>query len=129
MKDRIIFKIAFATSIIGIMGMIIFAGAITPKHLNINEINQGMMNEEVTIEGVVDNIKESQSQTYFFDITDNTGKINVVIFKNNVKDIEINNLTIFHLNKKRIKISGIVTQYNGKIELILKNSKSLEILV
>ncbi len=129
MKDRYMFKIALATSIIGIVGMMIFAGQITPKHPNINEINPGMLDEEITIEGVVDNIKESpKSQTYFLDVTDNTGKISVVIFKRNAKDIENNNLTIFHLNKKRIKILGTVTEYNGRMELILKDAKSLEII-
>ena len=129
MKDRYMFKIALATAIIGIVGMMIFAGQITPKHPNINEINPGMLDEEITIEGVVDNIKESpKSQTYFLEVTDNTGKINVVIFKRNAKDIENNNLNIFQLNKRRIKLLGTVTEYNGRMELILKDEKSIEII-
>ena len=129
MKDRYMFKIALATALIGIVGMMIFAGQITPKHQNINEINPGMLDEEITIEGVVDNIKESpNSQTYFLEVTDNTGKINVVIFKRNAKDIENNNLTIFQLNKRRIKLLGTVTEYNGRMELVLKDAKSIEII-
>ena len=129
MKDRYMFKIALATAVIGIVGMMIFAGQITPKHPNINEISPGMLDEEITIEGVVDNIKESpNSQTYFLEVTDNTGKINVVIFKRNAKDIENNNLTIFQLNKRRIKLLGTVTEYNGRMEIVLKDAKSIEII-
>ena len=63
MKDRLIFKIALATSIIGIVGMIIFSGQINPREVNINEINLGMLDEEVMVEGIVDNIKESPNST------------------------------------------------------------------
>ena len=37
-------------------------------------------------------------------------------------------LTIFQLNKRRIKLLGTVTEYNGRMELVLKDSKSIEII-
>jgi len=81
-KDRIIFKIAFATSILGIICMIIFGGQIAPKELQIIEIKLGMLDEEVTIEGVVTDLKETPNKhTYFLEIMDNTWKINVLFLK------------------------------------------------
>lgn len=128
-KDRIIFKIAFATSILGIICMIIFGGQIAPKELQIIEIKPGMLDEEVTIEGVVTDIKETPNKhTYFLEIMDNTGKINVVVFENVAKDMEKNNLKIHYLIKRRIKVLGTITEYNGRLELILKDSKSLNVV-
>jgi DNA/RNA endonuclease YhcR with UshA esterase domain len=59
---------------------------------------------------------------------DNTGKINLVIFGKDAEDIQKKNIHIYNLLNRRIKILGIVTEYNGNLELILRDSKSLEIV-
>ena len=129
MEDCYILKMAFILSIIGIIATAIFSGQITPNSYQINEINLGMLDEKISIEGVVDNIKESSDKhTYFLEITDNSGKINLVIFGKEAEDIEKNNINMNNLLHKRIKILGIVTEYNGSLELILKDSKSLKII-
>jgi DNA/RNA endonuclease YhcR with UshA esterase domain len=75
------------------------------------------------------NIKESSDKhTYFLEIMDNSGKINLVIFGKEADDLEKNNINLNNLLNKRIKILGIVTEYNGSLELILKDSKSLKII-
>jgi DNA/RNA endonuclease YhcR with UshA esterase domain len=129
MKDRLIFKIALATSIIGIVGMIIFSGQINPREVKINEINLGMLDEEVMVEGIVDDIKESPNRhSFFIEIVDKTGKINVVVFDKNAIEIQKNNLTIRQIINRRIKVVGTVTEYNGHLELILKDTKSFMVV-
>ena len=129
MKDSCILKIALILSIFGIIGTTIFSAQLTPNNYQINEINLGMLDEKISVEGVVDNIKESPDKhTYFLEIMDNTGKINLVIFGKQAEDIEKNNINIYNLLNKRIKILGTVTEYNGSLELILKDSKSLKII-
>lgn len=81
MQDEHIFKIALFTSIIGIIGMMVFAGEITPKEIKIKDMDKGMIDEEVTIQGVVEKIDKSpRSKTYFLEIIDETGKITLVNF-------------------------------------------------
>ena len=117
-------------SILGIVFMIIFSGQLAPRELQIKEINPGMLDEEVTIEGVVVDLKESpRGHTCFLEIMDSTGKINVVVFDKEVGEIEKNNLKIHNLIKRRIKVLGTVTEYNGCLELILKDAKSLQVLM
>ena len=95
MEDRYILKMVFILSIFGIIGMTILSGQITPNNYQINEINLGMLDEKISVEGVVDSIKQSPDKsTYFLEIMDNTGKINLVIFGKDAEDIEKNN-TIF----------------------------------
>ena len=128
-NERTFFKIALVTSILGIIYMTIFGGHITPKKLQIIEIKQGMLDQEVSIEGVVTDFKEIPNKhTYFLEIMDNTGKINVVIFANVASDLEKNNLKIQSLIKRRVRVLGTITEYNGCLELILKDSKSLKIV-
>ena len=129
MKDKIMFRIALTTSLIGILGMIIFSNQIGPKEICIKDINRGMLDEEVSIQGVVDNIKESRaSHTYFLELVDSTGKIDLIIFDKNVEEYEKYNLKIINLKKMRIKVKCVVAEYDGHLELILKDVKSLQVL-
>ncbi|WP_231624347.1 hypothetical protein [Methanobrevibacter arboriphilus] len=50
--DEKIFKIALITTLIGLIGMIIFAGEISPKEVIIKDIDRGMIDEEVTVTGI-----------------------------------------------------------------------------
>jgi DNA/RNA endonuclease YhcR with UshA esterase domain len=129
MEDRILFRIALTTSILGIIGIILFSGQIGPNKVVIGDINRGMLDEEVMVEGVVDDLKQSpNSQTYFLELMDSTGKIEVVIFDKNVDEYEKNNLKLNYLLKRRIKVLGTVSEYNGHLELILKDAKSLNVM-
>lgn len=128
-EDNTLFKIAFATSILGLIGMILFSGQVTPKQVHIVEVNNGMLDEDVSVEGVVCEIKQSQNgKTYFLELMDNTGKIDVVVFEKDVQYIEKNSFKMNSLINRRIKIFGTVAEYNGRLELELKDAKSLKIV-
>jgi DNA/RNA endonuclease YhcR with UshA esterase domain len=106
MEDCCILKIALILSIFGIIATTIFSGQITPNSYQINEINLGMLDEKISIEGgLLINIKESSDKhTYFLEIMDNSGKINLVIFGKEADDLEKNNINLNNLLNKRIKI-------------------------
>ena len=61
-----------------------------------------MLDIEVSVEGVVVNIKESSKMhTYFLETMDNSGKMNVVIFDKEADDFEKNNIEINNLIKRK----------------------------
>lgn len=129
MRDNDIFKIALTTSILGILGIIIFSGQLSPQEYSINNINRGMLDKEVSIHGVVEDIKKSKDgKTYFLEVGDSTGRISVVVFHQNVEDYERYNMRIMDLVKRRIRIQGTVTEYEGHLELILTDSKSVKVI-
>lgn len=130
MEDQFIFKIALATSIIGLLGMVFFADQIAPREIKIKDINRGMLDEDVSLEGVVQNVKKSsKSNTYFLDIMDGTGKISLIVFESNVEDLQKANISLSGLINRRVKVTGKVSEYQGKMELILKDAASLKLLV
>lgn len=129
MEDKLIFKIAIAMSILGLVGMVFASDMITAREIKVVEINRGMLDEDVTIEGAVSNVKKSSyTNTYFMDIMDGTGKITLLIFESNAQDLQESNVSIYSLNNRRIKVTGKVSEYQGKMELILDNAASLEII-
>ncbi len=129
MDDSKIFKIALVTTILGLAGMILLEDKVMPQEVKIKSIDRSMLDADIMIEGVVEEIdKSSRSDTYFLKIIDGTGKINAVIFPSTVLDVEKSSLKINSLKNHRIKITGKVTNYNGNLELILKDASSLKVI-
>lgn len=126
-EDKKIFKLALVTSVVGLVLMTIFAGQITPREVKIKDINNGMIDQEVSVEGVVVDVTVLK-KTYIMRIVDDTGKLDVVIFDKTREDFEKYNLKIKFLINRRINVLGTVEEYNGRFELIIKDSKSIKVL-
>ena len=128
MEDSQIFKIALAMSIVGLMGMLFSVNMISPREIKINEINRGMLDEDVSLVGVVQNVKKSSSSnTYFLELMDGTGKITVIVFESSAVDLEKVNMSVNSFKNRRVKVTGKISEYQGKMELILKDAASLEV--
>lgn len=129
MEDNQIFKIALLTSIIGLVGMVAFAGQVLPKEVKIKDIDRGMLDEDVSVEAVVQDVGRSQKgDTYFLDIMDDTGKTTLIIFSGTATDLQKENISVQNLDKRRINIVGTVNEYKGSTEIVLKDSKSLKVV-
>ncbi|MDD1763999.1 MAG: OB-fold nucleic acid binding domain-containing protein [Methanobacteriaceae archaeon] len=129
MEDDKIFKIALIISLLGIVGMIFNAGYITPQKVQIADLNLGMVDKEVSVEGIVQGVKKSKNgNTYFLDLTDGTGRLIIVVFESTSFAMEKNNISVTEINQRRVNIVGNVAEYQGTLEVILKDSKSLKIL-
>jgi DNA/RNA endonuclease YhcR with UshA esterase domain len=129
MEDEKIFKIALLTALFGLTGMILFAGQIMPQKVQIKDINRGMLDREVSVEGVVQGVERSQKgESYFLDFMDGTGKMKLIIFEGTALDIQKQNMSIMNFNRRRIKAVGRVTEYQGNMELVLKDARSLQLV-
>jgi DNA/RNA endonuclease YhcR with UshA esterase domain len=130
MEDSQIFTVALIIAILGLSGMMLLSDKITPQEIKIKDLNKGMLDEDVSVVGLIEKIDKSpRSNTYFLQLRDGTGKTTVVIFDSAVLDLEKNNLTPLSFINHRVKITGKVQQYNGNMELILNDGKSLKVLV
>ena len=129
MEDEKIFKIAIFIALVGLIGMIISAGSITPREVKIKEINKGMIDEKITVTGFVEDIKKSKTgRASFITLNDGTGRITIVIFESVKNEIERSNLNMEMLKYKKIKITGRVSEYKGSMEIILEEPQNLKIL-
>lgn len=64
--DDKLFRIALITSLIGMIGLMVFTPTIEVKEIEIKDINRGMIDEEVKIECVIQDISQSSSQSSYF---------------------------------------------------------------
>lgn len=126
--DKLI-KIALVTSLIGLIGLIAFTPTIEVKEVDIKDINRGMIDEEVSIEGVITDVAQSSSKTsYFLTVNDGNAKIQLIIFESQAAEIQDKNMDIEDFKNRKVQIVGTVTQYNSQMELILSSGDSLRIV-
>ena len=127
--DDKLLKIALITSLVGIIGLIAFTPTIEVKEVDIKDINRGMIDEEVRLDGVISDIAQSKSKTsYFLTINDGEAQIQLIIFESQVGEIQSRNIDIEAFRGHKIEVVGTVTQYNSEMELILSSGDSLRMV-
>ena len=127
--DDKLLKIALITSLIGIIGLIAFTPSIEVKEVEIKDINRGMIDEEVSVKGVITDVSQSKSKSsYFLTINDGKSQILLIIFESQVAEMETNNLAIEDFKNHKVQVIGTVTEYNSKLELILSSGDSLKMI-
>ena len=127
--DDKLLKIALVTSLIGIIGLIIFTPTIEVKEMDIKDINRGMIDEEVRIDGVIQDISQSNSKSsYFLTINDGTGQMQLIIFETQAAELQENHLDITDFKNRKVEVVGKITEYKSELELILSSKDSLKII-
>ena len=127
--DDKLLRIALITSLIGIIGMLIFTPSIEVKKVKIEDINRGMIDEEVSIDCVVTDIGQSASKSsYFLTINDGTGQMQLIIFESQASELQTKSLSIEDFKNKKVTVTGKITEYKSNMELILSSGDSLRII-
>lgn len=127
--DEKLLRIALITALIGIIGLIIFTPSIEVKKVSINDITRSMIDEKVSIQGVITNIVQSSSKTnYFLTISDGESQITLIVFEKQVAEISSRNLNIEDFKNKKVEVVGTITEYKSDLELILSSGDSLRII-
>ena len=127
--DDKLLKIALVTSLIGLIGLILFTPSIEVKEVKIEDVTRSMIDEEVSIDCVVSEVKSSRSgSSYFLTINDGTGQITLIIFESQVAQMQTNNLEIEDFKDKKVNVVGTVTEYNGEMEIVLSSGDSLKMI-
>ncbi|WP_458457087.1 RNA-binding protein [Methanobrevibacter sp.] len=127
--DEKLLRIALITSLIGIIGLIIFTPSIEVKKVNISDITRAMIDEKVCIDGVITDIAQSSSKTnYFLTISDGDNRIALIVFEKQVAEIQSRNMDIADFKDRKVEVVGTVTEYKSDLELILSSGDSLRII-
>lgn len=127
--DDKLLRIALITSLIGIIGLIIFTPTIEVKKIDIKDITRAMIDEKVCVDGVITDVAQSSSKTnYFLTINDGEAQIQLIIFENQVAEMQSNNFEIEDFKNKKVEVTGTITEYKSELELILSSGDGLRIV-
>lgn len=126
--DDKLLRIALVTSLIGIIGLLIFTPTIEVKKVKIEDITRAMIDEEVCIDCVITEISQSSTKSsYFLTINDGTGKMSLIVFEKQAAEIQSNNFDIEDFKDRKVEVTGKITEYNSELELILSSGDGLKI--
>lgn len=126
--DDKLLRIALITALVGIIGLLIFTPTIEVKKVKIEDIDRGMIDEEVCIDCVITDIATSSTKSsYFLTINDGTGQMSLIIFEKQVAEIQSNNFDINDFKGKKVEVTGKITEYNSELEMILSEGDGLKI--
>ena len=127
--DDKLLRIALVTSLIGIIGLLIFTPSIEVKKVKIEDIDRGMIDEEVCIDAVVTDIASSHSKSsYFLTINDGTGQMTLIVFEKQLAEIQSNSLDIHDFKDRKVEATGKITEYKSDLEIILSGGDGLKII-
>ena len=127
--DEKLLRIALITSLIGIIGLIIFTPSVEVKEVDISDITRAMIDEKVRVDGVITDIAQSSSKTsYFLTINDGKGQIQLIIFEKQLAEIQSRNLDIEDFKNHKVEVTGTITEYKSELEMILSSGDSLRII-
>ncbi len=110
MKESLLIKICLISVISGIILMFLSTIFFKPKDFKIKDINEKI--NYVKITGKIVQKSVSKSGTIFLKIQDDTGTIDIVVFKDSIKNIDEVK------SGQEVEVTGKPEKYKEKMEII-----------
>lgn len=113
MRDETLLKLSLVTSIIGLI-LLFYLAQTQAQVIAISSISQDDIGRTVLLKGNITSVFTSDKGTVFLKISDKTGELNAVIFKNLVSK-----LSAYGLQKgQQVQVEGKMNEYEGEFEII-----------
>lgn len=113
MRDETLLKLSLLTSIIGIILFFIFAQAMETEEFEIESIEKLPVGKNIELFANISSFYVSNGN-YFLKISDKTGNITAVMFKQTANKIDISKIK----KGQKIRLIGKVSDYKGNLEII-----------
>jgi RecJ-like exonuclease len=119
-QEKYLIALIFLLTISGLLITYYAISNVDPKEMKISDINESAKGNLVTITGNIKTIKQSKSGNVYLTVDDGTDKITVPLLgalPQKFPDIKKDQL---------VRITGIVSEYNGQSEVMPKDIEVLE---
>jgi len=110
MKETTLIRICIVSIVIGLLIIYYSNKSFVPETVPINQVSEDY--NFIKIRGTVNRVVTSKSGTTFMEVSDGTGDINIVIFKDSILNIDEIKTDNF------IEILGRPEKYKEKMEII-----------
>lgn len=115
MEKTTILNISLTASLLGILLLLFISENLAAKQITVSSITRNYIDKDVVLVGSIFSINKRGDLT-LLKIKDNTGKIDVVVFKS--RDLSLS-------YGDEIEVYGEVALYNDKLEIIAKSIRLL----
>ena len=118
-SDSQLMKLSFAITVIGIVSLFLIVQLIEPLFVRIGDINEAMSGQLIMTEGKISSFNTNDGHI-FLTLSDKSGEIKVVMFKNQVTDSN------YELkNSDEIRVEGSVSIYENELEIIAEKIEKI----
>jgi DNA/RNA endonuclease YhcR with UshA esterase domain len=114
MQEPVLLKISLVASFAGLAGMFFIAGNANIDSVPAADITPDDVGRSIKVCGSVERKFISRNRHVFFDITDESGSLKVVVF----------NSTKAAVDSERVCVTGRVNLYKGRLEIIADGVKN-----
>jgi RecJ-like exonuclease len=109
-NEKNLLRVSLVFSLLGLLILFYITYNTEIKKYDIGSLNKDYIDKIVRVNGAIESFSETPG-LYLITIKDNTGKITVIVFKDEELELQKNMV---------VEITGIITEYNNKIEIISK---------
>ena len=110
MRDETLLKLSLGIAVIGLLGLFWY-GTANSTGYSVSELDQ-ILGQKVSLAGTASSLFTSKAGNTFFQLSDGTGQVSVVIFESS--DLDIAGLK----NGVSVEVKGRVAEYEGELEII-----------
>jgi DNA/RNA endonuclease YhcR with UshA esterase domain len=119
-KEGTLIWICIAGSAIGIVSLYFLSFMLISLELSPGEVGQQHLGRRVSLSGTAQNVEFNRNGHIFFDLADDSGDVEVVIWEDRAEQLELSGLNMSRLrNGAVVEITGDVEYYRGRIQVVL----------
>ncbi|MBU3958178.1 MAG: OB-fold nucleic acid binding domain-containing protein [Nanoarchaeota archaeon] len=113
MQDGTLLKLSLATSLIGIILLFAFAQTIESERVTIADVDKSFIGRNIELFANIESFYSSNGN-YFLKVSDKTGNITAVLFKQTAANSDMGKLK----KGQQIILSGKISEYKSSLEII-----------
>ena len=119
-KESFLIRICLAGSVIGIFSIYLLSFTIVAEEVGAGEIGNSDVGRKVRLSGEVDNLRLHSNGHIFFDLKDETGSIDVVIWEDRAEQLRLAGTDLDNIRDGAgIEVTGNVELYRGSVQVVL----------
>jgi DNA/RNA endonuclease YhcR with UshA esterase domain len=119
-KESVLIRICILGSVAGIVALYFISFMIAAEGVGAGEITRDYIGRKVKISGVVEGLSEHRSGHIFFEVRDDTGSVDVVIWEDKAEQLMLSGMNLSRMeNGIGIEVTGSVEYYKGNLQVVL----------
>ena len=119
-KESFLIRICLIGSVIGIFSIYLLSFTIVAEEIGAGEITGMYVGKKVSVSGRVENLRLHSNGHIFFDLRDDTGSIDVVIWEDRAEQLRLAGTDMGRIRDGAgIRITGMVELYRGSVQVVV----------
>ena len=120
MKETLLIKICLLGSVVGILSIYFLSFMIVPEEIGAGEITENHVGRKVRLSGTVEGFRMHSNGHVFFEVMDETGSVDVVIWEERVEQLMLSGTDVTRITGGiPIGLTGTVELYRGSVQVVV----------